>query len=375
MNKFSRKTNIGSSNKGVKQRKILALTSLNLEYLLIIGVIILLLVRMVWVFNEYEQNRVYVKMLNVGMPIIETQVYDKVEVAESKLSGKDLFMKTLGLSKVNLTGIVASEVTYFKNAVVSNSTDGEFSIYSDYSDHGKGIESFKVNENTIVKITPEEIAELNDVSKAYNPSLKKILDPSNPEILLYHTHTMEAYAEAAGGQTDNVDANIVGVGEVLVKELEENYGISVVHDKTNYTTPHYPTAYDRSRIGLQKYLSEYNDFKLVIDLHRDGVDDKSLVTTTLNDQTLSKFLFVTAQNNSNYDANAKVVEDLYNIGNELFPEIIKPTRIFPSGYNGFNQEFANGSMIIEVGAHTNTAQEARLTAKYIARIIAEYINE
>lgn len=374
MNKFRRKTNIGNSNRGVNKTKISALTSLNLEYLLIIGVIIIFLVRIVGVLNEYDPNSVYVKMLNVGMPIVETQVYDKVEVGENRLSGKDLFIKTLGISNINLTRIVASEVSYFKNAVVSNSADDEFGIYSDYSDHGKGIESFKVNENTIVKITPEELAELNDVSKAYNQNLKKTLDPSKPEILLYHTHTMESYAEVPGGQSDNVDANILGVGELLVKELEEGYGISVVHDKTNYTLPHYPTAYDRSRIGLQNYLDEYGDFKLIIDMHRDGIDDKSLVTTTLNDQTLAKFLFVTAENNPNYDENAKVIKGLYDIGYGLFPELIKPTRVFPSGYNGFNQGLANNSILIEVGANSNTAQEAKLTSKYIARIIAEYIN-
>ena len=41
------------------------------------------------------------------------------------------------------------------------------------SDHSYGFTKFKVNENTIAKLTPEEIAELNDVSKAYKPSLKK----------------------------------------------------------------------------------------------------------------------------------------------------------------------------------------------------------
>lgn len=369
MYSFKRNKSIRPATRGVRGNPLSGLPAFTLEYVLLIVCVIIFLVRAVGVINSYNEKGgyAYVQMLNIGMPIVETQVYNEGAYVENKLSVKRVVVESLGLANVNLVGIVGNEVSYFNGIQVDNKVDNQV-----VSKHNSDFEEFKVNDNTIAKLTPEEIAELNDVSKAYKPSLKKTLNSDKPQVLIYHTHTMEQYSESSA-QTVNNDVNVVGVGEILVKELEEGYGISVVHDKTNYTIADYNTAYDRSREGLQKYIDEYNDFELVIDLHRDSVPKES-ATAALNDQSLSKFMFVTAQNNANYAENEKVVNDLYKIGNDLFPELIKPTRIFPSGYNGFNQEFSDGSMIIEVGSYTNTAQEAKLTAKYIARIIAEYLN-
>ena len=70
------------------------------------------------------------------------------------------------------------------------------------------------------------------------------------------------------------DTNVVGVGDVLANELEENYGISVIHDKTNHCIS-YNDSYTRSGETVDKYLQEYGDFKMIIHLHRDSLDDKS----------------------------------------------------------------------------------------------------
>ena len=365
---FKKGNNISPLKRSVRVKNLGRLPSLNLGYFLIIGFVIIFLARAVGVVNSNSERGgyAYVQMLNLSMPMVKTQVYKDEAYAENKLSVKGVVAEALGLSNINLIGIIGNEVSYFSEATINN---------PEVRDHNRGFEKFKVNENTIAKLTPEEIAELNDVSKAYNPSLKKTLNSAKPEIFIYHTHTMEQYAESGVAQTNNSDANVVGVGDVLAKELEEGYGISVVHDKTNYSVS-YNDAYDRSREGLQKYLSEYGKFKIVIDLHRDSVENKSLVTTTLNDQSLAKFMFVTSQNVPTYDANQKTVDELYGIGSKLFPELIKPTKIFEGlgGINGFNQGFCEGSMIIEVGSHKNAAQEAKLTGKYIARILAEYLN-
>jgi len=369
MRGVKRRRSIISLRSNINGNNIGTLAFFYLKYFLVIGLVIIFLVRVIGVINSHKETGIYtyVKMLNVGMPIVKAQVYEEEDYEKNNLSGIGIVSEALGLSNINLVEIIGNEISYFSGARIEN---------TGVSDHSKGFDKFQVNENTIAKLTPEEIAELNDVSKAYNPSLKKTLNSSKPEILIYHTHNMEQYAEAGLSQTTNSDVNVVGVGDILTKELEELYGISVVHDKTNYTLPDYRTAYDRSREGLNKYLNEFGDFKLTIDLHRDGVEDKNLVTTNLNGQSLAKFSFVTSENVPTYDANQKTVDALYNIGKNLFPELIKPTVIYeyPGGINGFNQDLIENSMIIEIGAHTNTAQEAKLTAKYIARILAEYLN-
>ena len=367
MGVFKKKNNINYLRSGISRNTKSGLPPLNLGYFLIIGVVIIFIIRAISVINSQEKigSYAYVKMLNVGMPIVKTQVYKDEDYKENKISSKTIVLETLGLANINLIGIIGNEISYFNDAKIDN---------SEVKQHSSGLEKFQIDENTIVKLTAEEIAELNSVSKAYNPSLKKTLQ-EKPEILIYHTHTMEHYSEATG-QNTNPDANVVGVGQMLTKELEEGYGISVLHDTTNYTMPDYDTAYDRSREGLEKNLSENGDFKLVIDLHRDSAP-RSSVVANLNNQSLAKFMFVLSENVQTYDTNKKVVDDLYGIGNNLFPELIKQSRIFeyPGGINGFNQGLIENSMIIEVGSHNNTAQEAKLTSKYIARILAEYLNK
>ena len=62
------------------------------------------------------------------------------------------------------------------------------------------------------------------------------------------------------------------------------------------------------------------------------------------------------------------------ITNSLYPGLAKPTTIYNNGVKAFNQDIFSNSILIEVGANINTSQEAMNSAKYIARIIAEYIN-
>ena len=367
MYEFKKRNNISPLRNSVRGRPLGKESHFNLGYILIIGVVIIFLIRAIGVINSHNEIGVYayVKMLNIGMPIVKTQAYKEEDYSKNKVSIKRLVSETLGLANINLVGIIGNEISYFSGAKIDN---------TGVSDHSESVEKFQIDEKTIVKLTPEEIAELNDVSKAYKPSLKKAL-PEKPEILIYHTHNMEHYSEATG-QNTNPDANVVGVGQMLTKELEEGYGISVLHDTSDYTMPDYDTAYDRSREGLKKNLNDNGSFKIIIDLHRDGVSKKSSSTATLNDQTLAQFMFVVSQNVQYYEENQKAVDDLYEIGENLFPEIIKPTRVveYPGGINGYNQGFAEKSMIIEVGSQLNSAQESKLTAKYIARILAEYLN-
>lgn len=362
---FKSRKNTSNFSRDFRGRSMPRGSRFNVGYLVMVGLVIVFVVRAVGVINSHSERGAfaYVQMLNISMPVVKTQAYNSDAYSENKLSAKAIALESVGLANVNLLGIIGNEISYFSGAKMESTAQ---------SDHSSGFAKFQVSEKTIAKLAPEEIAELNDVSKAYKPSLKKTL-AAKPEVLIYSTHSMEHYSEAEG-QTTNSDYNVVGVGDVLAKELEEGYGISVIHDRTNYSVS-YNDAYDRSREGLQKYLSEYGSFKIVIDLHRDS-GSRASVVANLNNQSLAKFMFVTSQNVPTYEENQKTVDALEAIGKKLFPEITKSTKIYEGrgGINGFNQGFNPGSMIIEVGSNENTAQEAKLTGKYIARVIAEYLN-
>jgi Stage II sporulation protein P (SpoIIP). len=119
---------------------------------------------------------------------------------------------------------------------------------------------------------------------------KKALNKDKPEILIYHTHTSESFGEN-GNYNDDPKKNIVDVGEELKAELENNYGISVIHDTTVHNND-FNRSYYKSRETVDKYMKKYGDFKLVIDMHRDALYSRSSITTKMNGENVTKVMFV-----------------------------------------------------------------------------------
>jgi len=304
--------------------------------------------------NNERGGFAYVQILNFGMPLIESEIYDEGAYSENNLSVKAVCLEALGLSNIDNFFIVNNEVNYYKQG---------FSEGSDVK--ALVLNPFNINDNTVLKV--------DNNSNASDDSLKKTLDQSKVEVLIYHSHTTENYAEA-GKDTLDENYSVVGVGNEVTRELEENYGIAVIHDKTNHSVS-YNNSYDRSNETVKRYLQKYGDFKMIIDIHRDSVANKSAVTTNINGESLAKIMFVTAKNSSRYDKNQALVDELYNKSNVLFPGLTKPTYTYNRGINGFNLGLSDGSLLIECGSDNNTSAEAKGSGRYIARLIAEYINK
>ena len=94
------------------------------------------------------------------------------------------------------------------------------------------------------------------------------------KVLIYHTHSSEAYADSRSGE---VDDTVVGLGQQLADILTDTYGIPVYHDTTPYDmmtgTLDRNASYDYSREGVSEILAEHPEIEVMIDLHRDGVPD------------------------------------------------------------------------------------------------------
>jgi len=191
-----------------------------------IGIVILILIASILFMrlgsvlkNSRERGAfAYVQLLNLAMPIIESQVYDEGSYTENRLSLKNVSLEVLGLNNLTYKGIIQNEISFFGDI----SDEGNKSTFT--------FNPFQVSEESISKL-PVNNDSKN--TKIYDGSLKKQLDKSKPEILIYHSHTTENY-NAAEPESSNENTNVVGVGDVLSKELEENYGIAVLHDKTDH---------------------------------------------------------------------------------------------------------------------------------------------
>lgn len=340
-------------------------SSIDIGVMVLLITIVIFFGRCIYILknNNERGGLAYVELLNFSMPLIETQVYDEGAYYENNLSLKNIALEAVGLSDINLTKLVNSEIPMFK----LNDKLAEIDEVEEYT-------PFQLSDGAVSRYTEEEKNNL------YNPELKKELNKSNPEVLIYHTHTGENYIESEK-PTNDQKYNVVGVGDIIKKELEEKYGISVIHDKTIHDTS-YNDSYNRSRETVKKYAEKYGDsFKLVIDIHRDGVDlkkatekTKNLFTTNINGESVAKIMYVNSRSSSKFKANDKLEKELSKITNELYPGLAKKTYTYNRGINSFNQDIFSNSILLEVGANINTSKEAMTSAKYVTRIIAEYIN-
>ncbi|EGT3615855.1 stage II sporulation protein P [Clostridium perfringens] len=347
-----------------------------------IGVLVLLILLIVFMFRfmkiaaskDMRENLSYIQLLNAGMPIAKGTYYDEDAYLESNITLKSLALETLNIKPLDPVELVMNEIPYFGAANKIASTD-KFGYVS-----AEKISSFDLNTDSIDEVSEEEAKAQEELvasknSEVYNPSLKKELDQSKPEVLIYHTHNSEGYNEER--TSNNEEYNVVGVGSLVAKELEENYGISVIHDKTNHSAA-YEQSYTKSGETVKKYVDQYDEFKMIIDIHRDSVGEqnKNNLTANINGEDIAKVMFVTTKNSKYYNDAEDLANRFITRANELFPDILRrqETYKYNRGKNAFNQQYNKNSMLIEVGAEVNTSAEAQATAKYIARLIAEELN-
>lgn len=327
-----------------------------------------------------DKDMLYMKLLNFTMPVVKSVAFSEDEVAEYDFSLKNKALELFGLDVKSPLSIVGREISFLKP------TDSTTYTSSSKTKTSFSLNPFKFNDNNVIK---NKVQDNNSNSKVeipnikatnvYNPKLKKTLNTAKPEVLIYHSHTTESYQPYKDNESD-YSKNIVSVGDVITTDLEKNYGIAAIHDKTYHNLGNFYHSYENSGNTLDKYLKQYKDFRLIIDLHRDGGPEKAAVTAKMNDNNLARYMFVIGTGNPNKDSNIGVARKLSSISQTLFPGLIR------SGTGGadygiyyyksarFNQHKNGHAVLIELGAENNTLDEAKTTGVYLSRIIAEYIN-
>ena len=199
-------------------------------------------------------------------------------------------------------------------------------------------------------------------------------NPDVPQILIYHTHSQETFADSVPG---DASTSIVGAGELLAQILREEYGYNVLHDTGEYDVESRDNAYSVSLPAIERILAENPTIEVVIDLHRDAVLEGKLVTE-LNGKPTATFMFFNglsytkAAGNIEYLENPYIEENLafsfqmQVIANEYYPGLTR--RIYLKGYR-YNMHLRPRSLLIELGAQTNTVEEIRNACAPIAHIL------
>lgn len=316
---------------------------------------------------EDEQNistYLFGKAMAAEIPALDTFEKDEDDISKADISIKDYIISSIGIDFANPLSILKKEIVFIDTECTDIVTDN-------YS-----LNPFKLAQADVFKNTADV--------KIDNPELKKPIDNSKPQVFIYHTHTTESYQAQVPADVNKVtnfnstdfSMGVCAVGEALTKQLQEKYGISTIHDETIHNASQYAESYKRSSVTVSKYLSKYKDFDLIIDIHRDSNKSRSKMTTTINGKKYATFEFVLDRSNPHFAKNLAVVNKLISISNKLFPGALRkdPIYYYNRGNTHFNQDKSNNSILIEVGSHVNTVEEAVNTSELLSRIIAEYIN-
>lgn len=231
-------------------------------------------------------------------------------------------------------------------------------------------EFYAVDASTVI-----DSSQLNlDALLTRDLSIRKRED-DQPQILIYHTHSQEAFVNSKEG---DMNTTIMGVGEVLTQILEEQYGYRVLHHLGQYDVENRDYAYNNSLPALEQLLQENPSIEVVIDLHRDEVAaDRKLVTEIEGRQT-AMFMFFNGLSRTRkhgdieYLPNENIADNLafsfqmQTLCNEYYPGLTR--RIYLKGYR-YNMHLRARYLLIEMGAQTNTYQECYNACIPLARIL------
>lgn len=195
-----------------------------------------------------------------------------------------------------------------------------------------------------------------------------------PQILIYHTHSQETFADSKPGDTSQT---IVGVGDFLTEILEEDYGYGVLHHTAEYDTVR-DDAYANSLPAIEQLLEENPSIQVVIDLHRDAGSPEREMTVDINGRKTARFMFFNGISRSKQTGN---IDYLYNpnleenlafsfqmqaAAGEYYPGLTR--KIYIKQYR-YNMHLRGKTLLIELGDENNTVEEAKNACYPIAHIL------
>ena len=225
-------------------------------------------------------------------------------------------------------------------------------------------------------ITEEEL----NIDKMLNRDLrlkeeKEKTESEGPQVLIYHTHSQEGYADSKPGDESGT---VVGAGERLAGLLGE-YGIRVLHHKGQYDVENRDYAYANAEKELARILEENPEIEVVIDLHRDGVAEDTRLVTEVDGKPAAQFMFFNGLSrlkstgeieylkNENREGNLAFSFQLQMKCREYYPGLARS--IYLKGYR-YNMQYRERSLLVELGAQTNTVEEVYNALPPLAHVIS-----
>ena len=194
-------------------------------------------------------------------------------------------------------------------------------------------------------------------------------EKAEPQILIYHSHSQETFADSREGKTEDT---IVGVGDYLAQLLTENYGYQVMHVTESFDLAggelDRSKAYDYARAWLEPVLEEKPSIQILIDLHRDGVPEDRHLVTEINGKPTAQIMFYNGLSHTINSGDLSYLPNPYIQDNLAFSFQLEyqAALYYPELYRGiylaglrYNLHLRPRALLLEAGAQTNTVQEVK----------------
>ena len=231
---------------------------------------------------------------------------------------------------------------------------------------------------TVDQTTKTDAKEL-DAGKLLKKNMKIRKDGSKPKILIYHTHSQEAFKDSKAGDKKT---SIVGMGDILTKELNDTYRIPTMHHEGVYDLiggkMDRSRAYQLAEVKVRKILKKYPSIEVVIDLHRDGVGNNTHLVTSKDGKKTGQIMFFNGLSRTKKNGDIAYLKNPYIQDNLAFSMQMQlaaakkypgfTRRIYLKSYR-YNMHLMPKYLLIEAGAQTNTVKEMQRSMKVLADLL------
>ena len=323
-----------------------------------------------------------------AMPQGSISVAQKYFAAETE-SDSTQSVTVKPIEKVESTPEVESEAT-------SSQSGSSSAIKEKPKDAGSISEyAFKASK-TSSKIIWQGGAAFSNTSKVSNAEIQKILKEGpqikltkgQPQVLIYHTHSTESYeledlgyyTKGSSARTVDEKYNMLRVGDEIVRQLEAA-GIGVIHDRSLYDYPSYNGAYNRSAASAKKYLEKYPSITVTLDIHRDAIEQSGGVrvkpTAVINGKKAAQVMIIAGVDDGTMDfpkwrENMKFASVLQQQMENSYPGLTRAAMVCHRRYNMY---LTTNSLLIEMGGHANTLDEAVYSGEMLGKSLVEVLKE
>ena len=200
-----------------------------------------------------------------------------------------------------------------------------------------------------------------------------------PQILIYHSHSQEGFTDSREGVTEDT---VTGVGDYLTELLTRQYGYEVIHVREAFDIIEgeidRSRAYDYAREYVEQVLAENPSVEVVIDLHRDGVDEDRHLVTEINGKPTAQIMFYNGLSYTKSQGKVEYLPNPYIEDNLAFSFQLEyqAALYYPELYRGiylaglrYNLHLRPRALLLEAGAQTNTLQEVKNAMEPFADIL------